>query len=214
MSVDTVNGHVLFPHRANWADRPKLSRRWENEVSDSEFGNESRYALRSVPRKVLEWTVTARDLQEQSQLVDRIVAAMNSGLACAPQWGRASELAEDVAAGDSTIEVEPTLWPWAADDYMILLDGDEFEVAQILSVAGEILTLTAGVAGAHVGPFVWPLFFGQFDVDNYGLISERQGSATLSIAELTSPEAVTIGTSTPEIDGIGGWIISDTFEVQ
>jgi len=138
---------------------------------------------------------------------------MKNGLACAPHWGRASVLAEIVT--DDQVQIEASLWPWAEDDYLILIDDDgAFEVGQIASVAGNILTLTAAVDDPHRGPYVWPLIFGTFRIDNYGLLTSRIGAANLSISELTSPDAVTIGTASPEIDGIGGWIIGDTFIVQ
>jgi len=213
MSVETVNGHVLFPHEANYGEAPRIERWWETEVADSEFGQESRFGLRAVPRKVLQWTVTAKDLQEQSQLADRILTAMRSSLACAPHWGRGSELVNRVTA--ATVTIETSLWPWAADDYLIFIDEDgDYEVAQILTAVGTTITLTQSVSSPHAGVYIWPLIFGRFSIDGYSLLTSRQGQATITIAELTSPESETVGTASPEIDGIGGWIIGDTFIVE
>lgn len=213
MSVETVNGHVLFPHQANFGAAPSLDRWWETEIADSEFGQESRFGLRAVPRKVLKWDVTAQDLQEQSQLADRILAAMRSGLACAPHWGRGSVLVNRVTG--VTVTIETSLWPWAADDYLIFIDDNgDYEVAQILTAVGTTITLTASVASPHSSVYVWPLIFGRFSVDGYSLLTSRHGQATLAISELTSPESVTVGTQGPAIDGIGGWIIGDTFIVE
>jgi hypothetical protein len=214
MSVQLVNGHVLFPHRANYGELPQWERRWQNEVVDSEFGQESRFALREVPRVMIKWKVTSADIAENSQLADRILAAKKSGLACAPYWGRGSELAAIVSG--STIEIEASLWPWAQDDYCLLIDASgNFEVGQLAGVAGSTLTLTGPVARPyHSGGFVWPLIFGQFAADGLSALTARFGEATLTIVELTSPDTVGIGTPSPGPDGIGEWIIEDTFVCQ
>ena len=214
MSVELVNDHVLLPMRANYADAPVADRRWQNTLEDAEFGNESRFALRSVPRRSVRWRVTPSDIQQNARLLDQIIAARKSGLACAPFFGRGSEIAVEVTG--TTLEIEPTLWEWNEGDYLILIDeAGGYDVRQVETVVGETITLDSAVSRAYgCGLFVWPLIFGRFDCDSLSALRAEIGEASLSVQELTSGEAETVGVAGPPIDGIGGWIIEDTFIVQ
>lgn len=214
MSVETVNGHVLIPMRANYAQAPSTDRAWQNSVDDAEFGNESRFALRAVPRRTVRWKVTTEDIQQNARLVDQILAAKKSGLACVPFFGRGSEIAAQVTG--TTLEIEPTLWPWAEDDYLILIDGEgNYDVRQVAAIVGETITLDSPVTQPYgCGLFVWPLLFGKFDCDGLSALRAELGEASMAIQELTSTESETVGVAGPPIDGIGGWIIEDTFIVQ
>lgn len=215
MSVELVNGHVLFPHRSNWSTPPDMDRSWQSNVIDSEFGDETRFSLRQFPRRTVRWYVTARDLTEQSQLADRILAAKRSGLACAPAWGRSCELAAAVTA--AAVQVEPTLWPWAQGDFLLLIDdGGNHDARQVASVLGNVLTLSVPVSRPyHAGLLIWPLIFGKFVADSLQLITMRNGHATLSISELTSPDSADrLGTPGPGGEGIGFWYVEQDFVVQ
>lgn len=214
MSVELVNGHVLIPQRANYADTPSTERRWQNEVDEAEWGNESRFALRSVARRAVRWRVTPGDIQDNAGLIDCILAAKKSGLACAPFYGRGSEIAQTVSG--TTLEIEPTLWPWAQGDYLILIDdAGNYDVRQVDAIAGETITLDSAVSRPYgCGLFVWPLLFGKFNCDGLSALRAELGEASLTVQELTSAESQTIGVAGPPIDGIGGWIIEDTFIVQ
>lgn len=219
MSVELVNSHVLIAHRANYGDSPDWERKWSSDVVDSEFGEESRFAQRLVPRAMLKWTVTAAELAEQSQLADRIMAAKKLGKACAPYWGRGSELA--IHASEDTATIETSFWPWAIGDYIIFIDDNgNFDVRQLDNVAGTSLTLNAPLSRLYrSGTFCWPLIFGRFNCDNMKALTQRNGEVAMSIQELTSPDAEAIGTADAPIDGIAGenipgWIIGSTFIVH
>lgn len=214
MSVELVNEHVLLPFVANYESEPAQERRWQTDLEDSEFSHESRRALRSVPRRSVSWKVTPADLQTNARLLDQILAAKKSGLACAPLFGRGSEIAVEVTG--TTLEIEPTLWPWAVGDYLILIDSaGEYDVRQLEAIAAETITLDEAVSRAYgCGLFVWPLIFGKFRCDGLNALREEIGEADLSIQELTAATAETVGVAGPPIDGIGGWIIEDTFTVQ
>ncbi len=122
MSVELVNGHVLLPNQANWSERPKWSRRWQNEVTDSVTGKESRFALRSQPRVSLSYRVTPANIVATQMLDDRIRAAAKSGKACCPYFGRGAALDADANAGDNTVQLR-NAWLWQAGDYFFA--GDE-----------------------------------------------------------------------------------------
>ena len=214
MSVATINGFVLFPHRANYGTEPTWERRWESQVADSEFGSESRTALRAVPRVMIRWGVTSRDIAEQSQLMDRIVAARRSGRACSPMWGRGSELASTVTG--AAVSLEPTLWNWREGDFAFFVDdAGNFDCIEVAAVGVNSLTLLSPVSRSyHSGNYIWPLIFGRFGADNVQALTARNGQCSLSITELTSRDAETVGATTPGGEGVGSWIIEDDNEVQ
>ncbi len=213
--IALVNDFVLFPHRANYGTEPSWQRRWENQVVDSEFGEESRAGLRAVPRVLIQWGITSRDIAEQSQLMDRILAARKSGKACAPHWGRGSELAAAVTGTAVAIESDST-WPWQAGDFAFLVDdAGDYDAIEVDSVGVSSFTLVSPVTRSyHAGTFVWPLVFGKFGCDNYRALTARVGEASMSITELTSRDAETVGSTTPNPGGIGYWYLEDDFEVQ
>ncbi|HEV8523081.1 MAG TPA: hypothetical protein VGQ71_01170 [Terriglobales bacterium] len=214
MGVQTINGYVLFPHLANWTEDPTWERRWRTEVCSSEFGDESRVSFRAVPRVALRWRVTALDLVEESRLEDRLRAAKKSGKACAPWLGRSTTLAAEVTA--TSVQIQTPAWPFVAGDWIYLADDlRASDVRQISSVVGNTLTLSGAVSRPYPACLlVWPLLFGKFAAEDLAALTSRHGQTTISIQELTSAEAAPIGTPLPPIDGIGGWIIGDTFEVQ
>lgn len=214
MSVELVNGHVLLPHVANYAREPEWNRAFQNEIVDSEFGAESRFALRGVSRLGLSWSVTTQDIQDDARLIDRIIAAKKTGLACSPAFGRGIKLATNVTG--TAVVIAPTLWPLAQNDYVLLSNGsDAYDVRQLAAVAGVNLTLSAAVSRTYYsGTFLWPLIFGRFSCDAIDALLSEIGEASLSIRQKTSHQAATVGTADAPIDGIGGWIIDDTFIVQ
>jgi hypothetical protein len=216
MSVTLVNGHVLIPLCANYSSGISRERRWTDEVCESEFGSESRFALSALARNVIGFRVTPTDVQQTSRLIDQILAASKSGLACAPFYGRGIAIATTVTA--ATLVIEATEYPLAVDDYLILVDDDgNYDVRQIDAIAGDTITLDSAVTSGRsyrAGSLVWPLLFGKFRCENLNALLEEAGEASITIAEQVSLQAATIGTAEPPIDGIGGWIIGNTFEVQ
>lgn len=213
MSVEIVNGHVLLPHVANYARGPEWNRSFQNEVVDSEFGPESRFALRGVPRLGLSWSVTAQDIQEDARLIDRIIAAKKSGLACAPAFGRGIKLAANVTG--TAVVIAPTLWPLAQNDYVIMSnDSISYDVRQLATIAGVNLTLNSAVSRTYPsGSLFWPLVFGRFACDALDALLSEIGEATLSIRQKTSALVATVGTAGAPINGIGGWAVNGNFVI-
>ena len=213
MSVELVNSHVLFPHVANYDTPIRWDRIWESGIVDSEFGKESRFALRSVPLLGLSWDITARNLQDDARLLDRIMAARKSGLGCVPAFGRGIELAS--AASGTAVVIAPTFWPLAVNDWMIFLgDGGAYDVRQIGAVAGVNVTLATALSRMYyAGTLCWPLVFGKFDCDGLEALVSDSGSASASLRQMTSNRAATVGTAGTPINGIGGWIINGNFVI-
>lgn len=211
--MDLVNGHILIPHRANWATLPEWQRVWLTEITPGITGPESRSAPRAHPLVSLSWLVTPRDLQEQARLDDRLRAAQKAGLACAPCWGRGVPLAAD--ALNDQVELEPNPWAWRAGDYLFFADADwNYEVGQIEAVTGATLTLVAPLSRLYpAGRLVWPVLFGKLAAEELAALTAGRGEVKLTLQELVSPASLPIGALPPAGEGIGTMIVGTDFEV-
>lgn len=215
--VELVNNHVLFPHPADWSSPPDWSRQWHNEIGTAVTGAESRHALRVQPRASLAFTVTPRDVVEQSELDDRIRAALKSGYACAPYHGRGSLLTATASGTAVTVQSGRT---WSAGEYLFLQSANDTYEVRLLTVATLVfgvwnLEFSGDIAGTYpAGTFVWPLLFGEFTCDTMNARAPRTGPARVSIRELVAPASVTLGSVTPPGGtGIGSMAIADDFAI-
>lgn len=216
MSVELVNGHVLIPLVANYASGIGLQRRWIDDVCSAEFGNESRFALSAVSRHARSFRVTPSDVQATERLIDQLMAAAKSGLACCPFYGYGIQLSSSVI-GDTAV-INSSEYPIAVGQKVILIDpSGRHDVREIDAIAGDTLTFDSPVTTGRMypeGSFMWPLLFGKVRIDNMQSLLEDVGECRVTIAEQVSAQSATVGEAAPPLDGIGGWIIEDTFEVQ
>ena len=206
--------HVLIPHPANWASPPTFKRTWQSEIVSGLPGNETRSALRAVPRRQITFTITTRTLAERARLDARIEAATKSGLACAPLHGRACVLA---AATVNTLTLaSPLAWNWQAGDYAILLEDDQTcDVAKISAVNQNTLDLETPLQlNWFTGHLVYPLIFGKFSAEKQSALDGALAEQTLTVAELVSSRAVAIGSLPMIPPGIGAALLGSTFIVQ
>jgi hypothetical protein len=80
------------------------TRNWSTGFQASVAGNEEREYRRGVGLKSLEWTAQPASFVERVDLFASVVAALRSGKAAAPYWGRSSVLAAD--CGGTTVTLE------------------------------------------------------------------------------------------------------------
>jgi hypothetical protein len=163
MSVTLVHGHVLFPHYPDWTRGVRRQRRWQTEVDRALSGAEARVALRPKPREQLAFRVEARDPDDLARLLARVDAALKSGLACCPAWGRGLPL---VAVAGEAVELGREAWADVqAGSFLFLAapdGGETFEVVEVAEVDADTVTLTGDALGAWgAGDWAWPLLFGR-----------------------------------------------------
>ncbi|HWY74821.1 MAG TPA: hypothetical protein VN281_04355 [Verrucomicrobiae bacterium] len=215
--VDLVNGSVLFAHRADWQTPPTWQRTWSTGITESILGNEARAATRQNARISLTWTVAPRTLQEQSELDDRIRAALKSGNACTPYHGRGSPISADVT--NVTVNLADATWPWAIGDYIFLQDDAmNWDVRQLTNVTGGGATLTLGAAVSRTYPvanglYVFPLLFGKLSVKDVSLITNWHGEVSLTLQELTSRDAAQLGGNVNHSGAGIGWMTVGTTNI-
>lgn len=216
--VTLVNNHVLFALDANRKVQPEWSRTGQSDVVAAVTAAESRRAVRVMPRVRLAFQISPVNLAEQIELDNCVMAAMKSGLACAPYHGRSSVLTASAAAVTS-ITVNNN-FSWAVGDYIFLqASNGDYEVRQLTSAVLASGTWTLGFTGALTGDYsagsmVWPLLFGQFTAEDMAARSAQYGPIKISITELISARTGQVGALVaPGGSGIGSMIIGETFIV-
>jgi hypothetical protein len=190
VSVQLVNGYVLFPNPPDWGDRLRMRREWRTSIADGVTGAEDRASFRHLPLRGIEYGVLPLNLQEERRLIDRLLVAKRSGLAAVPFWGRGIGLAS-VATGTTVILADEDAWEWSPDDYVFFSDQDPdaCEVGQVQAVSGATLTLKSALAGSYRG-FCWPLLFGHFRCEEIGILTSHHGSLRIAVIERDiKPEA-------------------------
>jgi hypothetical protein len=217
MPVELVNDHVLLPFLADWSEAPRWSRQWHTEVVDAVTGAESRQALRTNPRVSLRYLISPGG-QVSTQLLDDILrAALKSGLACCPMWGRGGELLTAVDALATEVQLSDT-WPWQAGDYLFLGDenGADVRLVTDADLAGGVWTLTldSGLVFDHAGGLGWPVLFGKFAAGDVTAASPTFGPVQVTVTEIVSGRTAQVGAVVPDAGaGIGAMAMGSTFEV-
>lgn len=219
--IPRVNDIVLLPHLPDWSQAPKSERRWQSALSSAVSGMEARASLRQAPIRSLEWRVVPFDAQERGLLDDRLRAAVIEGTAAVPWWGRGLRLAS--AASGTTVTLDdlvPDAWVPSAGAHIIFFGswstpgGAVWEVAEIESVAGHALTLTAALAQSWDVDGCWELWAGSVRMIGAEALTDHTGPyalrvdgyrGVLSPYAFTPPNAVACapdGYSLPGLDGL------------
>lgn len=201
MSSELINGHVLVADLPGWQRGVSLMRRWRTEIEETVTGAEDRGAMREVPRLRLRYDIGTRTQVQRAELEDKLRAALKSGKAAVPFWGRASDLATD--ASGTSAELATTNWPWQTGDFILFLDASDLErpvhaVRQITGKTGFTLTLNSALPQAFAaGSLVWPLLFGKPEADSAALTTSRQAEVKFTLSEqVGSTRAGAAGAST------------------
>ncbi len=218
MTIEYINDHVLLSLPANWAQQPDWQRRWQTEITDGVTGNEARFALTAEPRRQISWLVTPWTAAQQNLLDDMVMIAKKSGLACAPYWGRSSQLAADVT--NVTVSLSLSGTAWANGDRIFLLDDSNpqapvYNARQISGVAGSVLTISQAVTQTFKAKrLVWPILFGKFTCQDMTAQTGIRGSMLLSVSELEPATNATLGAVIPSgAVGIGVMKVGSTLAV-
>ena len=222
MSAELINDHVILPHAPNWSSAPAWSRRWQTAVADGVTGAESRSALRVVPRTSLKWVISPAEQNESALLVPRLRAALKSGRACAPYWGRGCA----IITFETTSSVRlATAWPWAVGEYIFFMDAwRSWECRLVIDVedagSGQPLVwcatpLTGNYAAAKLA---WPMLFGEISAPDLEAVTAHHADVQIELREKSAPASATVvGAYTPPVGGslaIPAMAVGTTFIVR
>ena len=216
--MTTVAGHILLPHNGWATGQPvRWSRTWQTGVAAAISGREQRGALRAQPRHKLTCDLLAESLQERCRLDARVDAAIKSGLAGIPFFGRGAALLANAAEDATEIILFSTdAWPWQAGDYAILMADDiTFDVLPVVAVAGT--TLDFGLETLDFpwpsGSIVRPLLFGKFSADKENALTDWHGGWTVTIEQLVAERTTQLGTTPAHVPGVGEAAVGTTLTV-
>ena len=165
-----VDDHVLLHRYPDWTTPPKVSTRWQTEIGTAVTGAESRLSLRPGPRSTLDWTIAAKDAEDQRRVLSMIQDAVKSGHACVPFWGRGVRI---VSGYDREINTGGVHWNWLeVDDWVLIRDVTatdpmEWDVYTVDGAAPEGLILnTTLMRPIGTSTYIWPLLFGVVEVSS------------------------------------------------
>jgi hypothetical protein len=218
MTVQTINGYVLFPHLANWNEQVNWQRNWQTGLAMGIKGDETRQSMRSLPREQVSFVITPGTQQERAELDARLDAATKAGLACAPFWGRGAELTADTVNATNTAVLTSMAFGWQAGDYAFFLDSDlNFDAIQVEAVndGTNTLTLTGNVSRTYpASTFIWPLLFGKFAPSSKAkALNADVADVQIAITEIVARHLADVGAAPAPGVGIGSMIIGSTFIV-
>lgn len=141
---------VVFGMRPDWSQGITERLEWLTEVLEAYDGTEQRVRLRQLPRRGFEYgfLIEGRD----AQVLDHLLFAWGARIYCLPVWTDVSILDGEAAAGQTTLTVQDA----ANSDYhagglaVLWRSNTRHEAVEILSIAGNTLTLKLPLAGS------WP----------------------------------------------------------
>lgn len=185
--IPRVNNVVLLPHVPDWSQTPKVQRRWQSAIASAVSGVEERSTLRQTPIRSLAFGVTPFDALERALLDDRIRAALLDGAAAVPWWGRGLALASPASGTTVTLaDTVPTGWVPAAGSHIAFVGdwatpgGAQWEIAEVESVAGRVLTLSAALTNTWTRA-CWELLAGKLTVSGGETLTGHTGTYSLKV---------------------------------
>jgi len=148
----TVTGRrvVVFGMRPDWSQGITERLEWLTEVLESYDGTEQRVRLRQIPRRGFEYGFLIEG--QDSQVLDHLLFAWGARIYCLPVWTDGSTLAGEVAIGSTALTVQDAAnRDYHAGGFAVLWRSNtRHEAVEILSIAGNTLTLKLPLAGS------WP----------------------------------------------------------
>ena len=190
--------YTLFPFLANWdAARPQLTLGYDTTIEQALRGYEQRGQYRAHPRPKLVYTVdvdgvgavmnTLRTIFRVDHATAHLPGANEgTGRVAVPMVGRESFLQSHTS---DTLTIDPTPWPWAVNDWLIVYDDVStlrYIVAQVTAVAANVLTIDSlsaplGTLALSDGSVVSPLFLGRMEAPEMDLQSSAHGDVEVIV---------------------------------
>lgn len=164
----TVTGRrvVVFGFAPNWAGGITERLEWLTDVLESQDGTEQRVRLRAIPRRSFEYQL---DLANHDvRVMETLLHAWAARVFAVPVWTDRTVLTAPVSVGATAVTVSdaPNADYHAGGLVAFWSDNQHHEVGEILSLAGNALTLKQPLSrGWPAGTKVYPARFARIDGD-------------------------------------------------
>lgn len=143
----------LWPFPVDWSTSYRVTIAFKTDMNVSRSGKEQRRALRSTPRKTVEFSCLAT--KEKFRSFRRLMASWQNKSMVMPEMTRWVTI-DSPAGGGPTIQVDALADFLAEDSKVVLINGSAMEVRTVESAAGHTVTFTTGGATWPAGTRVYP----------------------------------------------------------
>jgi len=173
MSV-TINDYFLLP--PDWSSSVSQKRIWRTSIQTSIEEGEKRSALFTWPRRTLKFNVQCMSIPETNYVRRKLYKNLHNvwGIPLWPEW---TKLSSQASSGQAVLNVGSTEGRnfEVGGKCMILVDEDNYEAGDILSLTATSITLDTNLNSTwDSGLYVYPILKSKLNVNQKG-ISEISG---------------------------------------
>lgn len=186
MGVALVNNCVVMPHLPDWGQRVNCGRKWATATVEGLSFTQDRQANRKIPLRSLSFVLRPYHIQERARIVERVAAALQSGAAMVPFWGRGVQLTASASGTTATVD---SSWPWAVGDWVFFADpaaygAERWDVRQITGIAGSVLTFGSALSRTYAaGTQCWPVLMGTLASESWQCLTNHDADIGITITE-------------------------------
>lgn len=150
---------IMWPFDVNWDSSYRITYAFKTDIIVKRAGGEQRRALRSTPRKSLEFTILAAG--DELRAFKRILATGQNMPIVMPEVTRRAATATASASGATELEIAGDMPAWLfAGAEVVLIAGTDRRVAAVESIAGDTVTFADPVGAWPAGTLVHPALTG------------------------------------------------------
>lgn len=184
----------IFPFKPNWSEAPEVTLSYKTDIFTSRSGLEQRRALRSTPRRRVDYT----SLAHQSDMVafNRLLATKQNADFVFPDWTLPAVATHGIVSGATFFSLREIAPDWAtAGRAAFLQDGDTLTPVTIESVDAYTVELSAPVAADHSNTMLLrPAYLGLLATARSVL--NTSNTITVSVSYDVTPGSVPNSTNT------------------
>lgn len=142
----------VWTFEPNWKSAPfAITYSFSTEIFTSRSGKEQRRALRTTPRKTVEFTATMH--HKEFQDAKRRFWSWQDKSFAMPEFTRFAEVTAPMGAGEDTISVSTVLADFRVGAIVLLVSGSTIEIRTVKAIDAALKALTFD----SVSETVWPL---------------------------------------------------------
>lgn len=152
----TVSGSraKVWPFAVNWADGFKVNLSFKTDIWASRSGKEQRRALRTTPRKTVEFSSITSGVKLRT--FRALMASWQNKVMVMPDVTRKVYLTAASAPGGTSVTLDAVKDWIVADATVVMIDGERREIRKVDYVTGLVVTFTASSGAWPAGAAVHP----------------------------------------------------------